>query len=243
MPNWGDYLKNHTKGIIMNVKRYWLILGSAALVSAAFLAGCSGSEKKDRPQEEAAAAAPASPAAQNEAAKVPEAAEVQPENKPGRLAGGLVIVTAKVQAIDKKNRVVTLKYPDGKLAKVKCGPEVRNFAKIRKGDDVTAQFLETVELYATGEDIPSAERATEVGRAPLGSKPGFSAIDALEIKASVEAIDYQTREVTLKNAEGKLVTMKAGPEVKRLNEVKKGDTVVARLVRAVSIEVSKPAKK
>ena len=149
-----------------------------------------------------------------------------------------------MKAIDKKNRVVTLKYTDGKEARVKCGPEVRNFAQIRVGDDVTAKFLESVELFVTGpEDKPAAERATEVKRAPLGSKPGFSAIDAVEVKASVDAIDYQTREVRLKGPEGKIMKVIAGPEVKRLNEVKQGDTVVARLTRAVSIEVTKPDKK
>jgi hypothetical protein len=101
-------------------------------------------------------------------------------------------------------------------------------------------LLETVELFVTGNDDPAAERVTEVGRAPLGSKPGFAAVDAVEVKASVIAIDYQTRKVTLKGPEGKIVKVTAGPEVKLLNEVKEGDSVVARLTRAVSIEVSKP---
>lgn len=72
-----------------------------------------------------------------------QAAETKVEDRPGGLEGELVVSTAKVKAIDKKNRVVTLKSPDGKMAKVKCGPEVRNFAQIRIGDDVTTTFLET----------------------------------------------------------------------------------------------------
>jgi hypothetical protein len=229
----------------MIVRRHWFVLLSAALASGALLAGCSGTETKEKPQA-AAAAESATPAEQTTPAqKTPaqdKAAEAQSESKPGRLEGNLVVVTAKVKAIDKKNRVVTLQYPDGRIDKVKCGPEVRNFAQIRIGDDVTTKFLESVELFVAGEAIPSAERTTEVGRTPLGSKPGFAVVDAVEIKASVEAIDYKTREVTLKNPEGNVVTMIAGPEVKRLNEVKQGDTVVARLVRAISIEVTKPVK-
>ena len=130
---------------------------------------------------------------------------------------------------------------DGKVAKIKCGPEVRNFAQIRVGDEVKTSLLETVELFVTGNNEPAAERVTEVARAPLGSKPGFAAIDAVEVKASVVAINYQTRKVTLKGPEGKIINVTAGHEVKRLNEVKVGDSVVARLTRAVSIEVSKPA--
>ena len=170
------------------------------------------------------------------------AQEQMAADKPGAIEGELLYISAKVKAINKKNRVVTLKYPDGKESKIKCGPEVRNFAQIHVGDDVTATFMETVELFVTGASKPSADRTTEVKRARLGSKPGFSAIDAVEVKATVVAIDYQTREVKLKGPEGKIIKIKAGPEVKRFNEVIKGNTVVARLTRATSIEVSKPAK-
>ena len=161
--------------------------------------------------------------------------------RPGGLESQLVVITATVKAIDKKNRVVTLQTPDGKVAKVKCEPEVRNFAQIHVGDEVKTSLLETVELFVTGNAKPAAERVTEVGRARLGSKPGFAAVDAVEVKASVVAIDYQTRKVTLKGPEGYVINVTAGAKVRRLNEVKVGDSVVARLTRAVSIEVRKPA--
>ncbi|MGR8999507.1 MAG: hypothetical protein ACU88J_10720 [Gammaproteobacteria bacterium] len=218
----------------MKNKNHWLIFGSTALITASLLSGCSSSGSKDQPAQ-SSMTEPSPLVAQD------RAAATQAENRPGGLEGELVVVTAQVKAIDKKNRVVTLQSPDGKVAKVKCGPEVRNFAQIHVGDEVKTSLLETVELFVAGNEEPGAERVTEVGRAPLGSKPGFAAVDAVEVNASVVAIDYQTREVTLKGPEGKVIKVKAGPEVKRLNEVKIGDSVVARLTRAISIEVSKPA--
>ena len=220
----------------MKNKRQLLALGAITLVTASLLAGCSGSGSKDQPTQ-SSEAAPPSLIAQD------QAAATQANDRPGRLEGELVVMTAKVKAIDKKNRVVILQSPNGKVAKVKCGPEVRNFAQIRVGDEVKTSLLETVELFVAGNDKPAAERVTKVDRAPLGSRPGFAAIDAVEVRASVVAIDYQTREVMLKGPEGKIIKVKAGPEVKRLNEVKTGDSVVACLTRAVSIEVSKPANK
>ena len=217
----------------MKDKRHWQILGATALISVSLLSGCSSSGSKDSPQSLQAESPTL--AAQD------QTIGTQAGDRPGGLEGELVVITATVKAIDKKNRVVTLESPDGKEAKVKCGPEVRNFAQIRVGDEVKTSFLETVELFVTGNDEPSAEQVTGVDRAPLGSKPGFAAIDAVEVKASVVAINYQTREVTLKGPEGKVIKVIAGPEVRRLNEVKAGDSVVARLIRAVSIEVSKPA--
>ena len=213
----------------MKYQRHRLIIGATALVTASLLSGCSSSGSKDSAQS--LEAEPPTLVAQDQTAG----------DRPGGLEGELVVITATVKAIDKKNRVVTLQSPDGKEAKVKCGPEVRNFAQIRVGDEVKTSLLETVELFVTGNDEPAAERVTGVDRAPLGSKPGFAAIDAVEVKATVVAIDYQTRKVTLKGPEGNVVNVTAGPEVKRLNEVKTGDSVVARLTRAVYIEVSKPA--
>jgi hypothetical protein len=217
----------------MKNKRHWLNLGTTALITASLLSGCSSSGSKDLSAQSLEAEPPTLPAQD-------QAAATQAQERPGGLEGELVVITATVKAVDKKNREVTLQSPDGKVAKVKCGPEVRNFAQIRVGDEVKTTLLETVELFVTGNAEPAAERVTEVGRAPLGSKPGFAAIDAVEVKASVVAINYQSRKVTLKGPEGKVINVTAGPEVKRLNEVKVGDSVVARLTRAVSIEVSKP---
>jgi len=217
----------------MKNKRNWLILGATALVTASLLSGCSSSGSKDSAQS-LEAEPPTLPVQDQTAA-------TQAQDRPGGLEGELVVITATVKAIDKKNRVVTLQSPDGKVAKIECGPEVRNFNQIHVGDVVKTSLLETVELFVTGSAEPAAGRVTKVGRAPLGSKPGFAAVDAVEVKAAVVAIDYQTRKLTLKGPEGNVINVTAGPEVRRLNEVKVGDSVVARLTRAVSIAVSKPA--
>jgi len=206
--------------------------GSSALLAGSLLVGCAATDKQ-RPVAAAPAAqvAPAEPAGSGTA------------ERPGVAEGELLVMTAKVKAIDKKNRVVTLRTEDGKDFKVKCGPEVRNFPQIRVGDDVTAEFLETVELFVTGpQGEPTADVAREIERAPKGGKPGMVAVETMEVTAVVEAIDYQTRAVTLKGPEGKVYHVKAGPEVKRLNQIKKGDTVVARYSQALAIKVSTPQK-
>ena len=215
----------------MKNNRYWSIIGSTALVATTLLVGCSHAEKKQAVESQPAVAqdVPPTPAA---------------ESKPGGIEGELIVVNAVVKSIDKKSRTVELKFEDGKVKKIKCGPEVRNFPQIRVGDNVKAQFLESVELEVQGPGAkPTAEHESELARAPLGSKPGFAAINAVEVSATVQSIDYKTRDVTLLVPEGKTFKLKAGPEVKRFNEVKQGDTMVARLTKAVSVTVSAPEKK
>lgn len=216
----------------MKDKRHWLTFGATLLVNVSLLSGCASSESKDS----AHALDAKSPAM----ATQDQAPATQVQDRPGGLEGGMLVINATVKAIDKTNRVVTLQTADGKMNKIKCGPEVRNFAQIRVGDEVKTSLLETVELFVTGNEDPAAERVTEAGRAPLGGKPGFAAVDAIEVRAAVVGINYQTREVTLQGPEGNFINMIAGPEVRRLNEVKIGDSVVARMTRAISIEVSKP---
>lgn len=221
-----------------------LLGGTAALVAGSLLMGCAGGKTGAAVQAASTAPAAAAGAASAQVAASTadaKAAVAATGEKPGGAEGELIVVTAKVKAIDKKNRVVTLKYPDGKEVKVKCGPEVRNFPQIRVGDDVTAEFLETIELFVTApQGKPTANTAEAIERAPLGSKPGVVAVETVEVTATVEAIDYKTREVKLKGPEGKTYSVKAGQDVKRFNEIKQGDTVVARLTEAVSIKVSAP---
>lgn len=57
--------------------------------------------------------------------------------------------------------------------------------------------------------------------------------------ATVEAIDQATRVVTLKGADGKPITFKAGPEVRNLAQVRKGDRVVVEYREALMAEVVK----
>jgi hypothetical protein len=211
-----------------------LSIGLATLISLSFLYGCSSTENKDQP--EASVSLPATAVAQN-----PDSVS-KADDLPDEIAGEMLVITAKVKAINKKERIVTLQSPEGKISKIKCGPEVRNFKQIRVGDVVKTTLLETVEILVTEKVQAASERVTEVDRAPLGSKPSFEVIDAIEVNAVIVGINYQTREVSLKGPEGNIIKMKAGAEIQHLDEVKVGDFVVTRLTRAASIEVSKPVK-
>ena len=58
--------------------------------------------------------------------------------------------------------------------------------------------------------------------------------------ATVEAVELQSRTITLKRPDGTFVTTTAGPDIKRLDEVKIGDTVTARYYENLVIRLKQP---
>jgi len=75
--------------------------------------------------------------------------------------------------------------------------------------------------------------------APLPPKP-VSRSETVEASAIVEAIDYTTREVVLRDQQGRQTLVKAGPDVRNLAQVRKGDRVVVRFTEGFAAQVVKP---
>ena len=72
------------------------------------------------------------------------------------------------------------------------------------------------------------------------SAPGQAAVLADErVSATVTAIDQGTRKVTLREADGTLLTFVAGPEVRNLAQVKVGDVVTLSHTVALVLELKK----
>ena len=66
--------------------------------------------------------------------------------------------------------------------------------------------------------------------------------ETLELKATIEAIDHDSRLVTLKDKDGNFETLVAGPEIKRFHELKVGDTVTFRYHEALVFNIRKPGE-
>jgi hypothetical protein len=64
----------------------------------------------------------------------------------------------------------------------------------------------------------------------------------VEVTATIQAIDKTTRLITLKDKEGDTETIYAGPEVKRFDELKVGDTVTFRYMESLVYQIRKPGQ-
>ena len=86
----------------------------------------------------------------------------------GVVAENAVTVTATVEAIDQKTRMVTLRGPDGKLTTVHAGDQVKNLAQVKKGDQVVVTYYESLayEVHKPGgQAVPGVVAASDVATA------------------------------------------------------------------------------
>ena len=66
--------------------------------------------------------------------------------------------------------------------------------------------------------------------------------DSIELTTKIEAIDKTARLVTLKDKDGASETIYCGPEVKRFDELKVGDTVTVRYYESIAYAIRKPGQ-
>ena len=75
---------------------------------------------------------------------------------------------------------------------------------------------------------------------PASDTPTREDAVAVSVTATIEALDYDTREATLKGPLGNMVTFTVDPSVERLKEFKVGDVVRADYLVSVAFELREP---
>jgi len=164
--------------------------------------------------------------------------------KPSFSASQSMTVTALVEAIDHETRVVTVRKPDGEAITFTASDEVRNLAQVNVGDYLVAEYVETVSIEVMANDGMEAEAAevSAMARAEEGEMPGFAAMDAVVVTATVEEINLASNTFKLKEPDGSINEyMARNPENLKLAAV--GDLVVTTVTASVAIVVEeKPAE-
>jgi len=82
---------------------------------------------------------------------------------------------------------------------------------------------------------------TATATVALAQKP-VTQTEGVELTTKIEAIDHDGRLITLKDKDGTMQTIYAGPEVKRFDELKVGDTVTFRYYESVAFVIRKPGQ-
>ena len=160
--------------------------------------------------------------------------------KPGIMFGEAVVITGKVVAIDKTDRSVAIQGPEGNVLVLEVGSGVKNFNQMKVGDQVKLEYYEAVAIYVGAQGkLPEADVATVTATAPKGQKPAGGRIEVVDVSASIQASDKNTRALTLKGPLGNLTSVKIDKSVAAFDQLKVGDSIHVRYTEAVAISVSK----
>jgi hypothetical protein len=146
-----------------------------------------------------------------------------------------VTVTATIEAIDKTNRLVTLKRQNGKLVTVEVDTAVHRFDQLKVGDVIRATYYESIAINVRkpGDPVPKAYD-TAYGKLP-GDKPGAKEMVKETITVTVLAIDKPNKSVTVRRKDGSELSMRVN-DVRYLDVVKPGDTVDITYARGLLLK-------
>ncbi len=169
-------------------------------------------------------------------------------SEPGRaVAVRTAEVSAQVVSIDKKTRTVGLKGPNGKVAEVVAGDDVKNFDQIKIGDYVFVRFLQSLalELQKTKQTATGISVNETAVKAQPGQRPAVGAAREVTALAKVSAVDPKASTISLTGPRGNTVTLDVQNR-DHFKVVKVGDDVLVTYTEAVAVSVEPgkpPAKK
>jgi len=169
----------------------------------------------------------------------PGKAPVQIKDAEARLEA--VKVTAVVTAVDQKNRIVTLKGPEGNEFSVLADAAVKNFPQIKVGDNLVVEYIQAVALdFQKGDGIRMMSSIDDSARAKAGGRPGAAALSKVTVVSNIWAVNQAKGTVLVRGPFGHFAEVKL-KDPALLAGVKVGDQMKVTYTDAVAIGFT-PAK-
>jgi len=148
-----------------------------------------------------------------------------------------------VTNVDKKTRTITFKNKEGE-SKFVAGPEITNFAQIKKGDhlNVSYELAVAIELIKTKSNgIRSKVETESITNSKAGEKPAEKITNTTTVIADIVAVDRDKKLVAVKGPSGKVTTVFVkNPTL--LNDVAVGEQVKVVYSDAMAASITTPKK-
>ena len=150
----------------------------------------------------------------------------------------------EVLKVDAKTRTITFKNKEGE-SKFVAGPEITNFAQIKKGDLVnvsyeTAVAIELIKTKSTG--IRSKVETNTVTNSKANEKPSEVIANTTTIIADIVGVDREKKLVSVKGPSGNITTVTVkNPAL--LADVAVGEQVKVVYFDAMAASITTPKKK
>ena len=162
------------------------------------------------------------------------------------LAADVVVLSATVDSVDAKKRIVVLKDANGNLAQMNVSKSINDLDKVKKGDVFLVEHAQAVAvgLTAVGKDQkPGVSGVRSVVVAGKGSaKPFEETTETVYATVKISTIDQKTRIVTFTMPSGEKQKVKVDPAVLGLEKFKAGDDVIVEFVDDTAIGFVTPKK-
>lgn len=149
-----------------------------------------------------------------------------------------VEITAKIEAIDRTARLVTLTDTEGDTETIYCGPEVKRFDELKVGDTVTFRYFESVALSIRKPGQPSGlpQPSDPTVTRGTGAKPSGTIAQQATATVTIKSIDAKVPAVSVLSEDGRTLDFKVENK-KNLEGVKPGDKVEITYTQALMISV------
>ena len=150
-------------------------------------------------------------------------------------------VSAKVAAVDRETRMVTLVADNGNQTTFYCGPLVRNFDQIHVDDTVTVRLTDQLAVAMADTANPTLDgTTTTVLLSPKGGRPGSIVADTTQTSVTLVGIDTLRHWATFRFPDDTLRTYVIRPDVD-LAHRELGEKVVIRTTKSYAIWVKCPS--
>jgi len=147
--------------------------------------------------------------------------------------------TVIVETVDQKTRQVLLSGPQGELATIVAGPEVRNLAQLKAGDRlvITQKKAVAVKLAPTGQPLAMPSVHSAGVRAARGQLPAGGSLELVTSTVAVTSVDEDTHTVNFTRADGSAgQAVVNDPNLQKFAEgLKPGDHVTISFLQSISI--------
>ncbi len=173
------------------------------------------------------------------AALLAASAGAQDTAKPGRMVTGMVKSAVIVEAIDVETREIRVIDASGNRFTVVADEAVTNIDQIKPRDRIVTEYLESVAIVVAPEGAMELPQGAAGAISEEGEAPAIAGVETFMVRASIQAINRETRRVTLMDEDGNTSRIKVADDTP-LDLVDVGDEVRVRLTRAVAITVQKP---
>lgn len=154
-------------------------------------------------------------------------------------------IVGAVDRVDARTRSVVVRGPDNRPQTYTVGPEVQNFAQIRRGDRVRVFYEEAiaVRMAPPGTQL-EPESVMGATRAAPGARPGAGLITATRARVRITSVDTEANRVSFVGPSRveRSVAVRT-PEMQAfLKTLKPGDQVDVAIAEAAALRVE-PAER